>query len=614
MDKKYTSLEHSIRNIMTESIGAIGTDKFTKTGNSFFRSFHVEPKKGDTHPNGNAIRATRNSQNERGSSTMNSVTEEEQLDEYFKYTTPPISPKIRPGEAPTVPTPKVEPLEPDVKEPNVTPTPVTPPAESPKPKTPGVETPEAPKKTPGAGEPTTKPSGQIKTDGGNAPSAKEESGVKPKGQNAPNTKTTDAPTPKKTKKPEFPIISFPLAVNPLLGAFGGTNVRTFMHSPQEYMESTEANKIRQSIENVARPGGKNRITKQAELKAKIIEDNNRKANIVRAAIKEKKAGQNPLVDTKPKLKNLELDEGRRLNSLGKAAGVVGAGGAVGATGVLGSVRDKLDTPDRTEKKDWFGVPNQQYGGVDAVADFASMWPGLGIPASLYSAYRSAQRGDTTDMYLDLASAIPGVGTIIKGYKNVQHLPRLARFATKLGDPSTWKAAKVWGSTTPARAKVGGAIENVGSRATQAITGAEFGDLGHELYKSSKEYKDIMDKSKQSGEWNTWEPESQKEYEKMSTMTGQLKNIGSEYGSQLNKDVLQPAKETLKNLSLVSPAGAATPEKTSLPKRGESGKGDLPMPLDVLQKKKPKGPSIEVFGGPTSSAPGKSYGKTYLNQK
>jgi hypothetical protein len=82
MDKKI-GLEHTIRNVMTESLGGgITTDKFVKTGNSFFKAVHIEPKKGDEHVNGSSsVRATRNVQKERNSETMNKVTEEEQIDE-----------------------------------------------------------------------------------------------------------------------------------------------------------------------------------------------------------------------------------------------------------------------------------------------------------------------------------------------------------------------------------------------------------------------------------------------------------------------------------------------------------------------------------------------------
>lgn len=71
MDKKL-GLEHTIRNMLTESVGAIGTDKFTKTGNSFFKSVHIEPKKGDEHTSvTGSARVGRNVQKERNSTTMN---------------------------------------------------------------------------------------------------------------------------------------------------------------------------------------------------------------------------------------------------------------------------------------------------------------------------------------------------------------------------------------------------------------------------------------------------------------------------------------------------------------------------------------------------------------
>ena len=510
MDKKYTSLEHSIRNIMTESIGAIGTDKFTKTGNSFFRSFHAEPKKGDTHPNGNAIRAARNVSKEGGSQTMNSVTEEEQLDE---FNAPPIKPP-----APTIPRPKITPkvdepkVEPEIpakpeKVPEKTPkeVPVETPKEVPE-KTP-TETPK-PKQEPASG---AKPEGNAKTDGvpKTEPSGKEKGGAVPDGKKTPNTKVE---TPTNKVKAGFPIISFPLAVNPLLGAYGGTNVRTFMHSPQEYMESTEADKIRQSIENVARPGGKNKITKQAELKSKIIEDNNRKANIVRAAIKEKKAGQNPLVDTKPKLNDLELDE----KFVGRAA-TVGAAGAVGYGGVLDKPKqmfNKYKSSEEQEKalkgqKDFLGVPNERYGGVDTALDFTTMVPGpIGTASAIYSTKRAYDRGDYVDAGLNAVSAIPLLGTVIKG----------AKFLGK------------------GAAALGKSIQKGGTVASDVATGVQLGDIPH-----------IVDKmSKETG----------------TSKTDLYKDIGNTLYSDIKTDVVDPVMKKIKK------------------------------------------PAIEVFGGPTSSAPGK----------
>ena len=68
---------------------------------------------------------------------------------------------------------------------------------------------------------------------------------------------------------------------------------------------------RTSIENVARPGGKTRIGKQAQIKAKIIDENADKVDLikrVRAEAIAKKKEQTPII-LNPKLKN--PDEGSK---------------------------------------------------------------------------------------------------------------------------------------------------------------------------------------------------------------------------------------------------------------------------------------------------------------
>jgi hypothetical protein len=507
MDKKI-GLEHTIRNIMTESVGAIGTDKFTKTSNSFFRSFHAEPKKGDTHPNNNAVRASRNVQKERSSTTMNTVTEEEQLDE---FKAPPV--------APTIPKPRVEPkIKPKVDEPEVQPSPKPSEPEvqpSPKPSEPEVRpspTPKSPEEAPkDAPKIKQEPEGTSKTGGVTKiePTGKENSGLKPQGSNLPNTKT-NSKTTTRGKAPRFPIISFPLSVNPLTGTYGGTNVRTVMHTPEERLgESTDADNIRRSIENVARPTSKNKLTKLAEIKTKIIDENVRKANIVRKAIQDKKA--NSHIDTKPKLKDLELDE-----KLLPRAATVGAAGAVGYGGALEGPRktfDKYKTPEEQEKalkgqKDPFGVPNERYGGVDVVTDVASMFPIVGTPAALYGAKRAYDRGDYTDTALNLASAIPGVGTGIKALKFL---------------------GKGLGTA-------GKALQKGGTVASDIASGAQLGDIPYQVNKMSQE----------TGE----------------NKTDLYKGIANTFYSDIKTDVVEPIVKKLKK------------------------------------------PSIEVFGGPTSSASGK----------
>ena len=61
MDKKI-GLEHTIRNIVSESIGVSGTDKYQGTPRAFLRPAPlVTPKKDGEHPNGGV-----NTSNDRG--------------------------------------------------------------------------------------------------------------------------------------------------------------------------------------------------------------------------------------------------------------------------------------------------------------------------------------------------------------------------------------------------------------------------------------------------------------------------------------------------------------------------------------------------------------------
>jgi hypothetical protein len=59
MDKKI-GLEHTIRNVVSESIGVSGTDKYQGTPKAFLKPAPlISPKKGDEHPNGSATLAQR---------------------------------------------------------------------------------------------------------------------------------------------------------------------------------------------------------------------------------------------------------------------------------------------------------------------------------------------------------------------------------------------------------------------------------------------------------------------------------------------------------------------------------------------------------------------------
>jgi len=99
-------------------------------------------------------------------------------------------------------------------------------------------------------------------------------------------------------------------INPqtISGLQGNVPSKPYLHYAQDYVnfgESNDADNVRRSIENVARPDGKTRVTKQTEIKQKIIDENVKRANIVRKVIADKK---DSTVILKPKLKHPELDE------------------------------------------------------------------------------------------------------------------------------------------------------------------------------------------------------------------------------------------------------------------------------------------------------------------
>lgn len=78
MDKKI-GLEHTIRNVVRESIGGPNTDKFKGTPKAFLQPApHIEPKVGDSHPDGSSVTAKRGVAKIAQSETMK---EEEELSE-----------------------------------------------------------------------------------------------------------------------------------------------------------------------------------------------------------------------------------------------------------------------------------------------------------------------------------------------------------------------------------------------------------------------------------------------------------------------------------------------------------------------------------------------------
>ena len=89
------------------------------------------------------------------------------------------------------------------------------------------------------------------------------------------------------------------------GGYVPTKSYTHFAEPRKtYGEETEVDKIRTSIENVARPGGKTRIAKQGEIKTKIIDENAKRVATIKRIIDDKKS----TVIINPKLKNPDTDQ------------------------------------------------------------------------------------------------------------------------------------------------------------------------------------------------------------------------------------------------------------------------------------------------------------------
>jgi len=232
-------------------------------------------------------------------------------------------------------------------------------------------------------------------------------------------------------------------------------------------ETKDASEARKEIVNVPRPNSKREktMTRNQEIKQKIVEENRINKKIIKDSIK------NYSVKINPELKNTNINErigiaGRISNAVTAAAPKIlgiGAGGVVGAEGGLDPVKKVTDKyaprDDPAQDKalkgqtDFLGVKNDAYSGVDTVLDAASIYPGWGTIPALYSAKRSYDRGENLDAFLNLVSAVPFVGTAIKGVKMLS--------------------------------KAGKAIEKVGTVASDLASGAQLGNISHEVDEISK---------------------------------------------------------------------------------------------------------------------------------
>jgi len=114
----------------------------------------------------------------------------------------------------------------------------------------------------------------------------------------------------------------------------GQEIHYNEYSPDGNYIGEDADSERSAIENVARPNSKNKLTKQAEIKTKILEDTARRKSVILRAKEENKNGKdggNSDVETKPELKRADVNE--QEITVSDVAGTLAKGAVKRAPGV-----------------------------------------------------------------------------------------------------------------------------------------------------------------------------------------------------------------------------------------------------------------------------------------
>lgn len=377
---KKISLEHTIRNVVNkkteqhidEAVGVIGTDKPHEIPNAFFKTVHINPRKGEEQIKASGpTRARRNYEMEKAGVRKE---EAEQIDELvaakeglkfvvnmFKAPTgnlpavvsktkPPAGPVPKPSTAPptkpsepppfaeptkpkpidlppiapepkvpAAPKPDVKPPAPDVKPPVVKPpAPDVKPPVKPEPETlPKPKPVVVPKTKP---EPETLPQPEPEPKTGTLPQPKTETLPKPETATAP-APSTKIPTPTKgtdsLKRGRGINLGGGTSLTEPSAAAARVPVPSRIAIPHKRRQA-HFEETRYDIKNVARSNDKrndavvgrsksdkSKYTKQAEIIRKVFEEK----KITLSKKKEEKMGANPMVNTEPKLKHQELDQG-----------------------------------------------------------------------------------------------------------------------------------------------------------------------------------------------------------------------------------------------------------------------------------------------------------------
>jgi hypothetical protein len=195
------------------------------------------------------------------------------------------------------------------------------------------------------------------------------------------------PTLKASSQPSAMVSNNPINVH-RAGArkVYGQEIHYNEYSPAGNYIGEDADSERSAIENVARPNSKNKLTKNAEIKTKIIEDTaRRKAVILRAKEENKngKDGGNSDVETKPELKRLDVNEqeitGSDVKTVAKGVLNFAVDSALNSVPGVAPARQaaepKSDFRTRLKKGDNIGA------GLSMASSVSSSFPGPGTAVS-----------------------------------------------------------------------------------------------------------------------------------------------------------------------------------------------------------------------------------------
>lgn len=326
------------------------------------------------------------------------------------------------------------------------------------------------------------------------PSTKTETQTKIRSAEPPSGKVRDLETPKRFRD----VGAFGLTPGqPVAISSGGViGVPDYLHMAKSRLpdlnanvhEENTADAERTSIENVARPNSdrKKVMARNQSIKKQIIDENAKKKSIIKNAIDDKYSKS---VEISPEIKNDKLTEGRGSfvrPALNTAAG--GMGLTQGTNIEKGLQQAGIQNPE--SQRTW----------VDTALDVASLAPVVGAPFSLASAVRSYQRGDYGDAALDALGAIPGASLLTKGLKWGGKAAKGAGVMSKitgLGD----EAQRIGGTTllpsiiSPA-SKTGKAIDKTSDAAEVVATPGNLLQLGQSAEPIAKELgsvaKDVYD--------------------------------------------------------------------------------------------------------------------------